>query len=214
LRLKRGMSDYMGIRLMGAVFGLVAVSALFGNPAVVARMIPPLSFEDLNQFKLNPQRLILSPGTAGPAVVASTRDLAATEPQLAPDLVHVAQTAQPRFQGAIAASLAQAALTCLGADQQAALQVPQAVAGFEDSQFQVLFMAVVGDLSTAATSAAISAATGSARGTNPHRSARSTSGLGGGGASSTSTASVFGVAALNQSARTGCDSSSKFDALT
>jgi hypothetical protein len=189
----------MGIRLMDVVFGLVAVSALFGNPAVAARMIPPLSFENLNQFKLNPQSLILSPGTAGPAVEASTRDLAATEPQLAPDLVHVAPTAQPRFQGATAASLAQAPLTCLSVDQQAALQVPRAVAVFEDSQFQVLFMAVVGDLSTAATSAAISAATGSARGTNPHRSVRSTS-PGGGGASSTSTASVFGVAALNQSA--------------
>jgi hypothetical protein len=207
----------MGIRLMGAVFGLVAVTALFGNPAVAACMIPPLSFEDLNKLKLTPQSLIPSPGTDGPTVAASTRDLAATEPQLAPDLVHVAQTAQPRFQGAIAAGLAQPALTCLGVDQQAALQVQQAVAGFEDSQFQALFTAVVGDLSTAATSAAISAATGSAGSVviiNPHRSVRSTSGPDGGGASSTNTASVFGVTALNQSARTGCGRSSKFDALT
>jgi hypothetical protein len=178
-------------------------------------MVPPLSFQDLNKVKLNRQSTILSPGTDGPAGAAS-RDLAATEPQLAPDLVHVAQTAQPRFQGAIAAGLAQAALTCLGIDQQAALQVKRAVAGFEDSQFQALFTAVVGDLATAATSPAIPAATGSAGSViiiNPHRSVRGTSGPDGGGASLTNTAGVFGVATLNQSARTGCASSSKFDAL-
>jgi hypothetical protein len=207
----------MEFRLMGVVFGLVAVTALFGNPAAAACMVvPPLSFEDLNKVKLNPQSTILSPGTDEPAVTASARDLAATEPQLTPDLGHVAQTAQPRFQWAIAAGLAQAALTCLGVDQQAALQVKRAVAGFEDSRFQALFPAVVGDLSTAATSPAIPAATVSAGSVviiNPHRSVRSTSGPDGGGASLTNTAGIFGVATLNQSARTGCGSSSKFGAL-
>jgi hypothetical protein len=110
-------------------------------------MTPPLSFEAIDQFKLNPQSLIPSPSTDRRAVEASTRDLAATEPQLAPDLVHVAQTAQRSFQGAIAAGLAQAELACRGVDQQA-------VAGFEDGQFQALFAAVVGDPSTAATDAA------------------------------------------------------------
>jgi hypothetical protein len=207
----------MGIRLMGVVFGLAAVTALFGNPAVAACiMIPPLSFEGFNRSRLNPQSIIPSPGTDGPAVAASTRDLAATEPQLAADLVHVAQTAQARFQGAMAAGPAQAALTCLGVDQQAALRVEGAVAGFEDSRFQALFTAVVGDLSTAATSPVFPAATGSAGSvgiTNPHRSVRSAPGPDGGGASSTNTPSVFGVATLNQSARTDCASSSKFDAL-
>ena len=208
----------MEFGLMGVVFGLVAVTALFGNPAAAAcMMIPPLSFEDLNKVKLNPQSTILPPGTDGPAVAASTRDLAATEPQLAPDLGHVAQTAQLRFQWAIAAGLAEAALTCLSVDQPAALQVKRAVAGFEDSQFQALFPAVVGNLSlsTAATSPAIPAATGSAGSVviiNPHRSVRSTSGPDG-GASATNTAGIFGVATLNQSARTGCGSSSKFDEL-
>jgi len=213
LRFETG--NVMGIILMRVVLGLVAVTAIFGNQAAAAcMMVPPLAFEDLNEFELNTQSTILSPGTDGPAGAASTRDLAATEPQLAP--AHVAQTAQPRFQGAIAAGLAQAALTCLGVDQQAALQVKRAVAGFEDSQFQALFTAVVGDLSTAATSPAIPAATGSAGSVviiNPHRSVRSTSGPDGGGASSTHTAGVFGVATLNQSARKGCGSSSKFDAL-
>jgi hypothetical protein len=191
----------MGIRLVGVVFGLVAVTALSGNPAVAASMTPPLSFEAINQFKLNPQSLFPSPGTDRRVVEASTRGLAATEPQLAPDLVHVAQTAQPRFQGAIAAGLAQAALACLRVDQQAALQIQHAVAGFEDSQFQALFAAVVGDLSTAATDAAISAATGSAGSVviiNPNRSVRSTSSPGGGSGSSTNTAGVLGVAGPNQ----------------
>jgi hypothetical protein len=193
----------MGIKLMSVVFGLVAVTALFGNPAATAcMMVPPLSFEDL-KF-----RTILAPGTDWPAVAASTGNLAATEPQLAPDLGYVAQTAQPRFQGAMAAGLAQPALTRLGADLQAPLQVERAVAGSEDSQFQTLFTAAVGDLSTAATGSA-----GSMVIIDPHRSVRSTSGPDGGGASSTSTAGAFGVAALNQSAWTGCGSSSKFDAL-
>jgi hypothetical protein len=50
----------------------------------------------------------------------------------------------------------------MGTDQQAALQIQQAVASFQDGQFQALFAAVVGDLSTATTAAAESAATGSA----------------------------------------------------
>jgi len=194
----------MGIKLMSVVFGLVAVTALFGNPAATAcMMVPPLSFEDLNEFST-----IRAPGTDWPAVAASAGNLAVNEPQLAPDLGYVAQTAQPRFQGAIAAGVAQPALTCLGVDQQVAPQVQRAAAGFEDSQFQTLFTAVVGDLSTAATGSA-----GSMVVINPHRSVRSTSGSDGGGASSTNTAGVFGVAALNQSALTGCGSSSKFDAL-
>jgi hypothetical protein len=42
------------------------------------------------------------------------------------------------------------------------LQIQQAVASFQDGQFQAVFAVVVGDLSTAATAAAESAATGSA----------------------------------------------------
>jgi hypothetical protein len=194
----------MGIKLMSVVFGLVAVTALFGNPAAMAcMMVPPLSFEDLNEFSR-----ILAPGTDWPAVAASTGNLAVNERQLAPDLGYVAQTAQSRFQAAIAAGVAQPVLTCLGADQQAALQVKRAVAGSEDSQFQTLFTAVVGDLSTAATGSAESMVV-----INPHRSVRSTSASDGGGASSTNTAGVFGVAALNEFAWTGWGSSSKFDAL-
>ena len=158
----------MVIGSVSVVFGLAAVTAFSGNPMGTACMAPPLSFEAIDQ--LNLQSLVLSFSTDGRAVEASTRDLAATEPQLAPDLVHVAQTAQPRLQRAIAAGLAQAELACLGVDQQA-------VARFEDGQFPALF-AAVGDLSAAATDAAISAATDSAGSVviiNPNRSVRSTS---------------------------------------
>jgi hypothetical protein len=123
-------------------------------------------------------------------VEASRRDLAATKPQLVPDLVHVAQTAQPRFQGAVAAGLAQAELACLGVHQQA-------VAGFEDGRFPAQFVAV-GDLSDAAISAATDSA-GSVVIVNPNRSVRSTSGRVAVAFLSTNTAGIFGIADPNQS---------------
>jgi hypothetical protein len=85
-----------------------------------------------------------------------------TGPQPASDLVHVAKTGKPRFQGPIAAGLTQAAPACAGVDPHAAPQILQAVASFEDAHFQALFAAVVGDLSTAAIDGTISAAAGSA----------------------------------------------------
>ena len=133
---------------------LVLLFALGASPASAACISPPLAPEFINKFKSNPQGLIPSPETDARAVETTTRDLAGTDPTLAPDLVHVAEGALPRFQAAIAAGLAQAAMTCLGVDQNAALQIQQAVASFQDGQFQALFAAVVGDLSTAATAAA------------------------------------------------------------
>jgi hypothetical protein len=124
-------------------------------------------------------------------VEASRRDLAAAKPQLAPDLVRVAQTAQPRFQGAVAAGLAQAELACLGVDQKA-------VAGFEDGRFPAQF-AAVGDLSDAAISAARDSA-GTVVIIDPNWSARSTSSRVAVAFLSTNTAGVFGVADPNQSA--------------
>ena len=90
------------------------------------------------------------------------RDLAGTDAALAPDLVHLAQGAIPRYQTAIAAGLAQAAIACTNVDQRAALLIQQAVAAFRDGQFQASFEAVAGDLSTAATNAAASSAASSA----------------------------------------------------
>jgi hypothetical protein len=138
---------------------LVLLLALGAGPASAACITPPLAPELINQFKSNPQGLIPTRDTDTRAVEGTTRDLAGTDSALAPDLVKVAEGALPRFQAAIAAGLAQAALACLGVDQKAALQIQQAVANFQDGQFQALFAAVVGDLSTAATVAAESAAT-------------------------------------------------------
>lgn len=139
----------------------VLLLVLCASPAAAACITPPLSREFINQFKSNPQGLISSTDIDARTVEATTRDLAGTDPKLAPDLVHVAEGAKPRYQAAIAAGLAQAALACMSVDQQAALLIQQAVASFQDGQFQALFAAVVGDLSTAATAAAESAATGS-----------------------------------------------------
>jgi hypothetical protein len=163
---------------------LVLLFALGASPASAACINPALAPEAINQFRANPQGLIPSPETDVRTVEAMTRDLAGTDSSLAPALITIAKSASPRFQSAIAAGLAQAALTCLSVDQKAALEIQQAAASFEDGQFQSLFAAVVGDLSTAATAAAESAATssvGSVIIVNPNSSPGTKTAFGGGG---------------------------------
>ena len=144
---------------------------------------PPLSAEAIAEFKSNP-RAIVAPNSDTRTVEARVRELAGTDATLAIDLVHLAQGTTPRFQTAIAAGLAQAAIACTNVDQQAALLVQQAVASYQDGQFQASFAAVAGDLSTAAISAATASAAGFAGSvvvTNPSTSSRSTTNPGGGG---------------------------------
>jgi hypothetical protein len=197
---------------------LVLLFALGASPASAACISPPLAPEFINKFKSNPQGLIPSPETDARAVETTTRDLAGTDPTLAPDLVHVAEGALPRFQAAIAAGLAQAAMTCLGVDQNAALQIQQAVASFQDGQFQALFAAVVGDLSTAATAAAESAATtsvGSVIITNPNSSPGTKTTPGGGGSLAPvviGTTGVFAVSSPRTANTVGSTSSSPVSA--
>jgi hypothetical protein len=146
-------------------------------------VVPPLSPAAMDQFKANPQALI-APGSDTRTIEALVRDLAGTDASLASELVHLAQGTNPRFQTAIAAGLAQAAVACQTVDQQAALLIQQAVAGFQDGEFQSAFAAVAGDLSTAAVAAATSAATGSVGSvvvTNPNTSGGPTTTFGGGG---------------------------------
>jgi hypothetical protein len=150
------------MRIRGLSLWLMLCFAVIASPASASCITPPLSAEFIKQFKSNPGGLIPTPDTDARTVEVSTRDLAGTDPTLASDLVHVAEGARQRFRSAIAAGLAQAALACLSTDQQAALQIQQTVASFPDGQFQALFAVVVGDLSTATTAAAESAATGSA----------------------------------------------------
>jgi hypothetical protein len=144
---------------------------------------PPLSQQALDQFKSNPKGLV-SPDADTRTVEALVRDIAGTDASLAANLVQVAEVAQPRFRTAIAAGLAQAAISCANLDQHAALQIQQAVAGFEDGQFQASFAAVAGDLSTAATDAAFASANGSVGSvviTNPNASPQTSTTPGGGG---------------------------------
>jgi hypothetical protein len=139
---------------------LQMLAAVFITQAWAACINPPVSAEAISRFKAAPQALV-DPNSDTRTVEASVRDLAGTEASLAADLVRVAQGTTPRFQTAIAAGLAQAAIACSTIDQHAALLIQQAVAGFEDGQFQASFAAVAGDLSTAATAAAVSSATSS-----------------------------------------------------
>jgi hypothetical protein len=174
----------MRIRLTAAVvlvqtllvMSVSEVSAACFNPS-------PASPQMIAQFKANPQALVAT-GADTRTIEATTRDLVGTDASLAAELVNVARGAMPRFQTAIAAGLAQAAIACGNVDQQAALLIQQAVASFEDGQFQGSFAAVAGDLSTAATEAANAFATssfGSVVIVNPNSSPRATTNPGGGG---------------------------------
>jgi hypothetical protein len=171
--------------LVGAA--LLAVSVTQGWAGCLK---PPASDQAISQFRANPQGLV-APNSDTRTIEATTRDLAGTDASLAADLIRVAEGTSPRFQTAIAAGLAQAAIACATVDQQAAQLIQQAVAGFQDGQFQAAFAAVAGDLSTAATEAATAFATssvGSVIVINPNGSPRSTVTTGGGG----------GVSALGQ----------------
>jgi hypothetical protein len=156
---------------------------LFAGQVSAGCLMPPLSAQAIGQFKSAPKALV-APDTDTRTLEALVRDLAGTDASLAADLVHVAEGTIPRFQTAIAAGLAQAAIACAGVDQQAALLIQEAVASFQDGQFQASFAAVAGDLSTAATAAATESATGSAGSvaiTNPNSSSRPSLTPGGGG---------------------------------
>ena len=159
---------------------LLALSIADGWAACIK---PPVSPQSISQFKSNPQAFV-APDADTRTIEAFVRDLVGTDASLAADFVRVAKDTTPRFQTAIAAGLAQAAIACSTVDQQAGLLIQQAVAGFDDGQFQAAFAAVAGDLSTAATDAALAssaASVGSVIVTNPTTSSRSTTQPGGGG---------------------------------
>jgi hypothetical protein len=169
--------------LSTALFG-TAFLAISVPQSWAACLKPPASDQAISQFRANPQGLV-APNSDTRTIEATTRDLAGIDASLAADLIRVAEGTNPRFRTAIAAGLAQAAIACSTIDQQAAQLIQQAVAGFQDGQFQASFTAVAGDLSTAATEAATAFATssvGSVIVSNPNNaSPRSTLTPGGGG---------------------------------
>lgn len=159
-------------------------------------VIPPVSQAAIDQFKANPEALI-APDTDTRTIEVQVRDLAGTDASLAAEMVKLARTTSARFQTAIAAGLAQAATACQTIDQEAALTIQQAVASFDEGQFQSAFAAVAGDLSTAATEAATSSANasvGSVVIVNPNPGGRPVTNPGGGGSTAFFQINSAGVA--------------------
>lgn len=175
----------MQTRMMLKALCLSALLATSATQASAGCLKPPASPEVISQFKSNPQALV-APDADTRTIEATTRDLAGTDASLAADLILVAKGTTPRFQTAIAAGLAQAAIACSTVDQHAAQLIQEAVASFDDGQFQAAFAAVAGDLSTAATEAANAFATasvGSVVVVNPNSGTKTATLPGGGGTS-------------------------------
>ena len=166
-----------------ALFFQLLLASCLGHAWAAPCVAPAASAEAIDQFKANPQSIIAA-GFDTRTVESSVRDLAATDATLAKELVGLLQDAPPRFRTAIAAGLAQAAIACSTVDQEAGLLIQQAVASVEDAEFQASFAAVAGDISTAATEAALASATasvGSVIVVNPNASPGPTKTPGGGG---------------------------------
>lgn len=165
-------------------WAIQAVAALYVTSCWAAPcVVPPVSEAAIQEFKANPAAII-APDSDTRVIEARVRDLVGSSPALATDLIKVAQTASRRLQTAIAAGLAQAAVACNNVDQQAALQIQQAVASYDDGQFQSSFAAVAGDLSTAAIAAANESAVGAVGSVvvvNPNQSTQQTTNPGSGG---------------------------------
>ncbi|WP_334358665.1 MULTISPECIES: hypothetical protein [unclassified Bradyrhizobium] len=181
------------------MFAQIVLASWAGMAWAAPCVAPPASPDSIAEFKLNPDALV-APNADTRSIEARVRELAGTSASLAPDLVNLAQGATPRHRTAIAAGLAQAAVACSNVDQQAALQIQQAVASFENGQFQASFAAVAGDLSTSATAAAAYSASGNAGSVvivNPNRSTRLTSNPGGGGGRSAVVQITSGTIVIN-----------------
>lgn len=146
---------------LAKAFGLQIVLLSAAHAAMASCIKPPIADKAISDFKRSPQAIV-APSADTRTIEQMTRDLAASDASLAADLIAVAKLANARSRTAIAAGLAQAAIACSTVDQQAAQAIQQAVAGFDDGQFQASFAAVAGDLSTAATEVAAASASSSA----------------------------------------------------
>jgi hypothetical protein len=171
-------------RLIAVLVVQAAATLCMSSSWAAPCVVPPVSEAAIEQFKADPAAIVAI-GSDTRVIEAQVRDLVGTSPALAADMVRIAQRTNRRFQTAIAAGLAQAAVACNNLDQQAALQIQQAVASYDDGQFQSSFAAVAGDLSTAAIAAANESAVGAVGSVvvvNPNNSFRTTTNPGGGGA--------------------------------
>jgi hypothetical protein len=174
------------MRIAQILYTQLLISLCASSAWAGACIVPPASDEAIKQFKANPAAIIAQNADTR-TIEATVRDLTATDASLAAEFVRLAKNTNPRFRTAIAAGLAQAAVACTTIDQQAALLIQQAVASFEDGEFQNAFAAVAGDLSTAATAAATASAessVGSVVVTNPTGGRSSNTNFSGGGSPS------------------------------
>jgi hypothetical protein len=157
----------MRAKILFEVLSLASLLAVFVTQVEAACLTAQL----INQFKLNPKTLIV----ADTDTEGLVKDLVGSDASLAAAVFHVAEATTPRFQTAIAAGFALAAIACTTVDQQAALLIQQAAASFPDGQFQASFVAAAGELSTAVTATASAAGSaGSVTVTNPNISSGST----------------------------------------
>ena len=171
------------MRIAQILYTQLLISLCASSAWAGACIVPPASDEAIKQFKANPAAIIAQNADTR-TIEVTVRDLTATDASLAAEFVRLAKNTNPRFRTAIAAGLAQAAVACTTIDQQAALLIQQAVASFEDGEFQNAFAAVAGDLSTAATAAATASAessVGSVVITNPTSGRSSNTNFSGGG---------------------------------
>jgi hypothetical protein len=95
------------------------------------------------------------------------RNLAASDPSLVSVILSLVKRANPNQKSAIAAGLAQAALTCSERDPTLALRIQEAVAGFDDASFQTAFTEASRDTRTTAVGAGGDGAQASSGGTGP-----------------------------------------------
>jgi hypothetical protein len=170
---------YMRVLKTYAWVGFFA--ACCASQASAGCLSPSLSVEQVAAFRANPSATLDNPDMR--VLERETRNLAAADATLADNIVRFATTAGKGTQDAIAAGLAQAALSCLANDVNAAQLIQQAVAGFDNASFQSTFATIAGDMDTAATAVAAEAAVsgvGSSVGLNPNLTGRSTPSIGGG----------------------------------
>jgi hypothetical protein len=191
----------MRARFLVEILSVQILLAISVGDVWAACINPAVSAQSISQFKSNP-RAFVAPDSDTRTIEAFVRDLVGTDASLATDFVSIAKETTPRYRTAIAAGLAQAAIACSTVDQQAGLLIQQAVASFDNGEFQAAFAAVAGDLSTAATAAALSSATsgfGSVVVTNPNTSTGTTTQFGGGGSAApiVFTAPAIGVTTNN-----------------
>src|SRR5579859_1529850 len=111
-------TNYIAVVLIAPIVLAFCGGLAHATPCVA----PPLSDQAIGQFKANPSAIVTR-NTDTRMLEARVRELAGTDAALAVDLVHLAQGASPRFQTAIAAGLAQAAVACNNVDQHAALLI-------------------------------------------------------------------------------------------